>query len=245
MRRHWLRLILAGLVAVGLASIAAAREVPHGFLDRVYRAPAGQESKYVVFVPDQYQGTKPFPLIVFLHGSGERGTDGKKPSQVGLGRAIRKQEKTFPFLVVFPQARNPEWVADSEDGRRAMAILADVQKHYRVDRRRIYLTGFSSGGDGVFSFAVLQPEVWAAMVPVCGNGDPRDAEEIKDIPCWYFMGSADNKAWVKNAHEMVQALEEAGGHPRYTEYKGLGHGIWNKVYDTPELYQWLLKQRRE
>ena len=126
-----------------------------------------------------------------------------------------------------------------------MAILADVQKAYRVDPKQISLTGMSSGGDGVFSFAVHYPDRWAAIVPVCGNGDPNDAAKIKDIPCWYFFGGADKKDWLDNAHAMVRALKEAGGDPTYTEYPGMGHGIWGKAYDSPELYDWLLKQHQE
>lgn len=237
--------VLVGLLGWGLAPAAAAADQDHGFLDRTYRSPEGEESKYVLFVPNDYQGDKPYPLILSLHGDGEKGTDGKKPSQKGLGSTVHKQEKTFPFLTLFPQAHKSAWSADSEDGRRIMAILADVEKAYLVDPKCIYVTGMSSGGDGTWSFAAKYPDRWAAIVPVCGNGDPKDAAKIKDIPCWYFMGGADNKAWLENAHEMVKALQEAGGKPTYTEYPGMGHGIWGKTYGTPELFDWLLKQHRD
>lgn len=240
-----LLLVAAGLFGMRLPSGAAAdKEQAHGFLDLVYKSPQGEESKYVLFVPADYQGDKPYPLILSLHGDGERGTDGKKPSKAGLGRAVKDKEKTFPFLTLFPQWRK-SWAADSEDGRRIMAILADVQKNFRVDPKRLYVTGMSSGGDSTWSYAVAYPDRWAGMVPVCGNGDPKDAPKIKHIPCWYFFGGADNKAWLKNAHEMVKALKDAGGEPIYTEYPGMGHGIWGKAYGTPELWEWLLKQHRK
>jgi predicted peptidase len=237
--------ILAGLIGLSLAATAAGTEPEHGFVERTHRSPDGEESRYVLFVPHAYQGDQPHPLIVSLHGDGERGSDGRKPSLRGLGAAVHAQERTFPFLVVFPQGHKAGWVADSEDGRRVTAILADVRQDYRVDPKRISITGMSSGGDGTWSFAARYPDLWAALVPVCGNGDPKDAPKVKDIPCWYFMGSADNRDWVKNAREMVQALREAGGHPTYTEYPGMGHGIWGKAYGTPELWDWLLKQRRD
>ena len=227
-----------------LAPAVPAAEPEHGFLERTYRDADGKESKYTLFVPYDYQGDKPYPLIVFLHGSGEGGTDGKRSAQVGLGPAVRKQEKTFPFLVVFPQSRSHEWKADSEDAKRAMGILDDVQKAYRVDPKRVSLTGLSSGGDGTWALAVKYPDRWAAIVPVSGDGDPASAAKIKDIPCWCFQGAKDGRRDVENAHAMMDALKDAGADPRYTEYPDLGHSIWGKVYGTPELYDWLLKQHR-
>jgi predicted peptidase len=236
-------LVAAGLLGLGLAPAATGAE--HGFLDRTYRDAAGKEFKYVLFVPYDYQGDKAYPLILYLHGSGEGGTDGRKPVHVGLGPAIRKQEMTFPFLALFPQTPRSDWDADAEDSRRALAILDEVQQTYRVDPQRVYLTGMSSGGDGTWSFAIKDPRRWAALVPVCGEGDPREAGKIKDIPCWYFMGSADSPNDVKLARAMVEALKAAGADLTYTEYPGLGHGIWDKAYGTPELYEWLLKQHRK
>jgi hypothetical protein len=121
---------------MGLAPAAAGSG--HGFLERTYRAADGKEFKYVLFVPGAYQGDKPYPLILYLHGSGEGGTDGWKPARAGLGPAIRKQEKTFPFLARFPQGRRSDWDANSDDSRRALALRDEVQRTYGVDPRRIY-----------------------------------------------------------------------------------------------------------
>jgi predicted peptidase len=242
--RIQLLLTTAGLLSLGLAPVAAA-ESDHGFLEKTYRSDDGKESKYTLFVPYDYKGDKPYPLIVYLHGSGEGGTDGKRPANVGLGPAIRKQEKTFPFLAVFPQSHNGAWKADSEDAKRVVDILDDVQKTYQVDPKRVSLTGMSSGGDGTWALAVKYPDRWAAIAPVCGDGDPAQAAKIKDISCWCFMGAADGKADVENAHAMIKALKDVGADPQYTEYPGVGHGIWNKVYGTPELYDWFAKQHRK
>jgi predicted peptidase len=214
----------------------------HGFLDRAYKDADGHEAKYVVFVPHDYKRDKPYPLILFLHGSGESGTDGKKQAQVGLGPAIKKQEKTFGFIAVFPQSEKRNWRADSEDGQRALKILDQVMKDYQVDPQRVYLTGLSMGGFGTWSLAAKYPDRWAAIVPVCGGGDVKQAAKIKDIPCWCFHGDADKAVPIAMSRKMVGALKEAGGHPKYTEYAGVGHNSWDKAYGTPELYEWLLKQ---
>jgi predicted peptidase len=213
-----------------------------GFVDRVFKDAAGKESKYVLFVPHDYKGNKAFPLVLFLHGAGETGTDGQKQVKVGLGPAIKKQEKTFGFIAVFPQARSRTWKADSEEGKRAMAILEQIEKDYKVDPKRIYLTGLSMGGYGTWSFAVKYPDKWAAIVPICGGGDAKEAAKIKHIPCWCFHGDADKAVKVSQSRDMVQALKDAGGTPQYTEYSGVGHNSWDKAYGTPELYDWLLKQ---
>ncbi len=177
-----------------LPSLARAEAPPHGFIDRTIKDDDGKEAKYVLFVPDEYTGDKPFPLILFLHGSGETGTDGHKQTAVGLGPAVKKQEaagKHFPCFVIFPQSQNRTWRADSKDAQRALDILAAVQKEYKIDDKRLYLTGLSMGGFGTWSLAEKYPDRWAAIVPCCGGGDPAKAKEIKDIPCWVFQGEAD------------------------------------------------------
>src|SRR5262249_19640022 len=158
------------------SSLARAEEkTEHGFLDRVYKGSDGKEAKYVIFVPHDYKGDKPYPLILFLHGAGSTGTDGKKQVS-GISAEIRRNEKTFPSIVVFPQSENRTWRADSADGKRALAILEEVEKQYKVDAKRVYLTGLSMGGFGTWSFAVAHPKKWAAIVPICGGGDPKQAE---------------------------------------------------------------------
>src|SRR5947209_5488061 len=132
-----LALVTAGLLGWGLAPAAADTKPEHGFVQHTCRGPDKKEARYYVFVPYDYKGDKPYPLIVFLHGSGETGRDGRRAIAVGLGPAIRRQEKTFPFLAVFPQGRRPSWDADSEAARRALAIVDDVRTHYRVHTRRI------------------------------------------------------------------------------------------------------------
>jgi predicted peptidase len=235
-------LVLAGLL---FPAVAGAADPEVGFLDRVHKDPDGKEAKYVLFVPHDYKGDRAYPLILFLHGAGETGFDGHKQARTGLGRAIRKREKDFPFFVLFPQSQKRTWKADSPDADRALAILDETQKKYKIDPDRVYLTGLSMGGFGTWSLAFHHHDRWAAIVPICGGGDPRGAERIKDIPCWCFHGDKDRAVRVDLSRRMIEALKKAGAKPKYTEYEGVGHNCWDRAYATEELYDWLLKQRRK
>jgi predicted peptidase len=213
-----------------------------GFIGKVYRSPGGQEAKYCVFVPHSYDGTSPMPTILFLHGAGYMGKDGRKQLTGALANAIKLREEEFPFLTIFPQAQEGGWRAGSADGRLAMAILDEVSRDYRVDPARVYLTGLSMGGEGTWSLAAAHPDRWAAIVPICGGGDPAIAPKIMHIPCWCFHGDADRPDL---SQVMVKALHEAGGRPLYHEYPGVGHNCWDLTYAMPDLYQWMLGQRRD
>jgi predicted peptidase len=256
--------VLADIVGLALVGFIPAKpaEKETGFVNRVHKSADGTEARYVVFVPHDYQGDRTYPLILFLHGAGEWGTDGQKQVTVGLGPAVRKREKSFPFLVVFPQSQKKTWPIDvtnrdqipdilgtwseqQAEGKRALAMLAEVEKEYRVDPARVYLTGISMGGFGTWSLAASQPERWAAIVPICGGGDPQAAARIKDLPCWCFHGDADTAVPVRRSRDMMKALWDAGGHPNYTEYAGVGHNSWDQAYATADLYDWLLKHHRK
>jgi thiol-disulfide isomerase/thioredoxin/predicted esterase len=217
-----------------------------GFVERVYRQPDGSESKYVVFVPRAYDGARAVPAILYLHGSGPRGVDGQLHLRSGLAKAIRAREADFPFLAIFPQAREGEdWTAGSSGGRRALAILERVQADYRIDADRIVLTGVSMGGEGTWSQAIARPERWAAIVPICHGGDTKAAAGLKDVPCWCFHGDADKMIPVRQSREMVHAIQEAGGHPLYQEFPGVGHDdCADRAYATPDLIEWMLLQKR-
>ncbi len=235
---------LALLSSVLLASARADEKTKTGFLTRVHKDADGKEAKYVLFVPHDYKGDKKYPVILFLHGAGERSGGKKQPVEVGIGPAIKKHEKSFPFLVVIPQAAKT-WQAKSADAERALAMLAEVEKDYKVDPKRVYLSGLSMGGFGTWSLAIAHPEKWAAIVPVCGRGDTKQAAKIKDIPCWCFHGDADTAVKVEGSRSMIAALKEAGGSPKYTEYPGVGHNSWDRAYATKELYEWLLQQHKK
>lgn len=239
-------IVLCAFLVLGLARVRAAdRAEEHGFLNRIFKDADGKEAKYVLFVPHDYKGDKAYPVILFLHGAGETGTDGHRQAEVGIGPAIRKREQTFPFITVFPQSQKRTWRADSADAKRALAILDEVQKQYKTDPKRVYLTGLSMGGFGTWSLAAKYPDRWAAIAPICGGGDPKKADSIKALPCWCFHGGADPVVPVRLAHAMMKALWGAGGHPNYTEYPGVGHNSWDKAYATDDLYDWFLHFERK
>jgi predicted peptidase len=214
-----------------------------GFHLRTVKTPQG-ERKYTLFVPNGYDGSKPLPAVLFLHGSGERGDDGIKGGQIGLGAAVLAHPERFPALVVLPQASRT-WQADSDDAKAAMAALDDVVASYKVDPRKISLTGLSMGGAGTWSIATMFPDKFSAIVPICGRGRPEGVEPIKGLPTWVVVGDEDGQATVQNARNMAQALRDAGATPRQTEYRAVGHNSWDRAYNDASLIEWLISQRRE
>lgn len=237
-------MIAVACLAVFTFAAARAGDVKTGFVNKVHKNKDG-EFKYVVFVPHGYNGTKSLPLILFLHGAGERGDDGQAPVMQGIangGIKFKNNEKNFPFFVIFPQCKTKgNWKAGSPDADRALAILEEVQKAYKIDDKRLYLTGLSMGGSGTWSLAAAHPDKWAAIAPICGSGDHATAEKIKHIPCWCFCGDQDGPKLVESNRAMIKALKAVGGSPRYSEFPYVGHNSWDSAYVTPELYSWFLK----
>jgi predicted peptidase len=245
-----------------------AKGVKHGFVKHEF-----QGAIYQVFVPKHYDGKKAFPTILFLHGSGSRGTDGDKPTHEGLGKAIRhrlQDKKDFNFLAVFPQTQG-NWHANSPDGERAAAILTVVEQLYKVDPNRVYLTGLSLGGIGTWSLAAAYPQKWAAIVPVSGIGprigeidkktglpakkdgnndvdvlDMTAVERVKNIPTWVFHSKADEGIPFHHSADMVRALEKLGAKPKHTWFDRYSHAeTFDHVYiGTPQVYDWMLKHKR-
>ena len=229
-----------GLILAGLLSATHAGETATGFLNKIYKGKDG-DVKYVVFVPKSYKADTEMPVILFLHGAGESGTDGLKQAVTGLGKAIRNKKEDFPFIAVFPQSQKGGWSAASAEGKRGIAILDEVMRTYKTDKKRVYLTGLSMGGFGTWSFAAAYPNRWAAIAPICGGGDVKSAAKIKDIPCWCFHGDADTAVKVERSRDMIKAIKDAGGSPRYDEYAKVGHNSWDRAYGNVELYSWFLK----
>jgi predicted esterase/thiol-disulfide isomerase/thioredoxin len=217
-----------------------------GFVDKVYREADGSESKYAVFVPPEYDGVKPVPALLYLHGSGPRGTDGRAHLETGLAKTIRAKNLDFPFLVIFPQAREGEdWSADTPGGRRALAILAQAQKDYRIDSDRIALSGISMGGAGTWSLAAADPKRWSAIVRMSHGGDAKSAARLVGVPCWCFHGAADKMIPPQQSRDMIDAIAKAGGRPLYQEFPNVGHNdCADRVYAMNDLYEWLLLQNR-
>jgi predicted peptidase len=238
------RFVLLATIGLSMAILSYSHggDAKPGFHRYVSKDADGKEAPYHVFVPQDYKGDKAYPLIVFLHGAGETNNE-KRLLEVGLPPAVKKKAKTFPFLVMVPMALTKGWGAEGPNAKRALAQLEEVKKNYKVDDKRIYLTGLSMGGFGTWSLAAAYPERWAAIAPICGGGNTKSAAKIKDIPCWCFHGDADTAVKVDQSRNMIKALKDAGGNPKYDEYKGVGHNSWDRAYATAELFTWLLQHK--
>lgn len=216
-------------------------EIVTGFLYKTVKTDA-QDFAFCVYVPPSYNPEKHWPIILFLHGSGECGSDGFRQTDVGLPQAIRKNGIRPEAIVVMPQCRD----GSSWTGQMAKMALLCVDKtasEYNVDPDRFYVTGLSLGGAGTWTVGAMFPDKIAAMAPVCGFADPAIAPKFARVPTWVFHGSADTRVPVTKSREMVEAIKAAGGDPKYTEYRGVGHDCWEKVYRDPEFWKWMLEQK--
>lgn len=239
-RRLFLLLALPALCAAAPSAPAAG---PTGFLDRTLEQD-GRMLKYVVYVPRDYSAERKWPVILFLHGAGERGDDGLKQSQVGIGTAIRMLPGRYPAIVVMPQCVTGARWADAM-ARFALAALDRTLQEFSCDPNRQYLTGLSMGGFGSWLVAAEHPDRFAAVVPICGGGDPANAAKLVNIPIWAFHGDADTAVPVARSRQMVEAIKNAGGtRIKYTEYPGVGHNSWDPAYADPALAEWLFAQKR-
>lgn len=250
------------LLAALVAESASAQRVETGFLDRTVTV-AGQGYRYQVYVPAEYSTEGRWPVILFLHGAGERGTDGLLQTTVGLGPAIRSAPKRFPAIVVFPQAPpDSQWVGMPAE--MALVALTQTMAEFKVDPDRVYLTGLSMGGHGTWYLAYRHPERFAAVVPICswvpdlprfrgsvpvvppdsGEAMPALARRLAKTPIWIFHGEMDAVVPVSGSREPAAALKAVSADVRYTEYLGLNHNSWDATYASDEFTHWLFAQRR-
>lgn len=265
-------LLMAGSLALAAACTPASSTRPgvalmsdtraHGHFVSRQLERDGTVHRYQVFLPSRRAGGERPALIMFLHGSGERGDDNRKQVEVGLGPVVRSRLDEFPAIVVFPQMHTDH--ADLERfGDTAFAILDAVQAEFDGDPQRVLLTGLSLGGYASFELALMQPERFAAVVPICGGFDPPEAQfvarrkalggvsshdeaaqKLRGIPFWVFHGAKDDVVSVENSRQMVAALKRAGAEVRYTEFPEAKHNSWDPAYATAALWPWLFAQRR-
>ena len=205
---------------------------------KVKGAAGEMELGYLLYLPPQYhqQSEQKFPLILFLHGAGERGSNLEQVKRHGPPQLA--EQKDLPAIVVSPQCpAGQRWDVEALAG-----LLDHVEKELRVDPRRIYVTGLSMGGAGTWNLIAHQPDRFAAAAPICGVGDPATAAKIKHIPIWTFHGTADRAVPYAATEKMVAALKEVGGNVKFTTYEGVGHDSWTATYNNPEFWSWLLVQ---
>jgi len=218
----------------------------------------GNRIVYRLFKPAGYDAAKPWPLVLFLHGAGERGSDNAKHLKNGAETfyAAASQAK-FPCFVVIPQCPpNRQWVEVPWSGaahtmpaepsvplRLAMDVLGKLKQEFTIDASRQYVVGISMGGFGAWEALYRYPRTFAAAVPVCGGADEAKAASIAQVPVWAFHGDQDNVVKTSRSRNIVAALKVAGGAPKYTEYPGVGHASWTKAFADPEVLPWLFAQR--
>jgi predicted peptidase len=249
--------LLAALVPVTLLGQET------GFVHRTVEVGA-VTYRYQVFVPAQWTPAKTWPVIFFLHGAGERGSDGERETDLGLPPLLRSQPD-FPAVVVMPQCQRGSWWGDPAMEVQAFRALDEAMKEFHGDPERVYLTGLSMGGYGAWAFAYKYPDKFAAVAPVCGGvvatrrllapppwhplarapEDPytETASHLTKTPIWAFHGGADPVVPVTESRKLTEAVKAAGGNVRYTEYPGVGHDSWDRAYAEKDLIPWMLAQR--
>ena len=222
-----------------------------------YSNKKGDTLNYRLLVSDYAPGVK-YPLVIFLHGSGEAGNDNDSQLKWGVQNfASDLNMKMYPSIVIAPQCPyNIDWVNFSEDNpslqpsptkplELVIELIDEFIKNSPVDENRIYITGLSSGAFGTFDAIMRYPKLFAAAVPVCGSGDPSKASTIAHIPIWIFQGALDEVVDPKYSHNMLEALTNSGAHPGYTQYPEVGHFAWLAAYTDPMMMEWLFRQRKK
>ena len=260
MTRQLLRL-LAGFILLVLsvpASHVHSQDPSHpeaGFLARSYHSPTGETMSYRLYVPPSYVASKKYPLVLWLHGAAGRGSDNLRQISAGnfLGTHVwttPENQAKFPAFVLAPQVSDTKmWTRPHANTppvsiRLALEILDGVEKEYAIDLDRVYIAGQSMGGEGVWAALATRPGRFAAAIALCGYGEPWMLGRFAKTPAWAFQGAADDIVPVEHAREWIAALRKAGGAPKYSEYPGVGHQVWDKAFAEPDLLDWLAAQRR-
>lgn len=226
----------------------------------MFKDTAGHTLPYRLLSPAKAAAGTKYPLVIFLHGAGERGTDNEKQLVHGMNEfASDDIMAKYPAFVVVPQCPDGkrwvevDWTLDShqmpaqpsEPMSSLFELIDSLIKTRPIDTRRIYITGLSMGAFGVWDAVQRRPELFAAAAPICGGGDPVLAKQIHFVPVWAFHGDEDKTVKVSRSREMIEALRNLDEEPKYTEYKGVGHDSWTRTYKDPALYEWLFAQRKK
>jgi predicted peptidase len=229
------------------------------FEARVFESPSLPDLPYRLLKPNSLDPQQKYPLVVFLHGAGERGDDNALQLVHGARTlADEAMRRRHPAFVVFPQCpAEKKWIevpwdrsshkspADPGETMHSLFALIDaLAKEFPIDQSRVYGVGLSMGGYGVWDILQRKPELFAAAIPICGGGDPAYADKLTSTPVWAFHGDIDPAVPVGRSREMINALETAGGRPIYTEYEQVGHDSWTQTFDNRLVWDWLFAQRK-
>ena len=225
------------------------KEIAEPFEAKIYISSQGDSLPYRLLKPLDYDSTKQYPLVISLHGSGDRGTDNAKQiAGTVFPRLLAKPEnrKKYPAFLFVPQCPlNTRWGEDSGDGGVDYLMIECIyalEKEFAIDKKRRYLTGVSMGGYGTWYLISTRPEMFAAAIPMSGAGNPALAHNAVDVPVWAFHGAKDGNAPVSGSRDMIEAIKTAGGTPRYSEYPDEAHNLTEKIINNSELLDWLFAQ---
>lgn len=224
---------------------------------RVFKTPFGEELPYQVYHPSS---DKKVPLILFLHGAGERGQDNQKQSVHVVPQILNfmKEEQKEAFILAPQCPKNQLWVNvmmrqakehklpefPSTPLRLTYELVQNYIENYSIDKARIYIVGLSMGGFGTWDLISRKPKLFAAAVPICGGGDSTLGPQLIQLPIWAWHGDQDKVILVERSRDMIQAISQAGGQPKYTELKGVGHNSWNEASNSKDLWDWLFSQKK-
>jgi predicted peptidase len=228
----------------------------NGFLEREHVNAKQQRLKYLLFIPTGYDARNKYPLVLWLHGGGARGNDpkvilswGERHGPLFFARA--DNQAAFPCIILAPQCPPGKVWSDPysdeplDQTSLALEILDRVQAEFAVDLSRLYLIGVSMGGYATWDIISRRPDKFAAAIPICGGGNPSKAQAMTQTAIWAFHGDEDGMVSVAESRKMIEAVKVAGGRPRYTEYKGVGHNSWEKAFMEPDFLSWIFSQRRK
>ncbi|MFN0053326.1 MAG: dienelactone hydrolase family protein [Planctomycetales bacterium] len=233
---------LTGLIfglLLGIAMPACAADQPGTQRPERVEFQIKVELNYLLYLPQEYEQKPAWPLLVFLHGAGERGNDLELVKVHGPPKLIAAG-KHFPAIVVSPQCpEDRTWRA-----LELIGLLEDLSRRYKVDADRIYVTGLSMGGFGTWELAANAADRLAAIAPICGGGEPFWTRSFANLPVWAFHGAKDTAVTLDRSQVMIDALKAAGGSPKFTIYPEAGHDSWTETYNSPAFYEWLFAQKR-
>jgi predicted peptidase len=243
MKLYGLLLLTAGVLFMGCSSDQRHAAEPGEQVAGKLTTQLSVEMDYLLYLPEGYgRQNRKWPLILFLHGAGERGSDISKVTAHGPAKLVSRGAD-MEFIIVSPQCPADSWWP--QETAALGALLDEIIEKYDVDADRVYLTGLSMGGFGTFALARTYPERFAAIAPICGGGEPLLASRLKDVPTWVFHGERDNVVPISRSREMVEAIEKAGGDVKFTVYPEADHNSWDQTYNNPGLYKWFLSHSRK
>lgn len=254
-----IKILTTFILIIGAAAAVRGADMSERFQARTYTSKKYSTLPYRLLVPPNYDKGKKYPLVLFFHGVGERGTDNRKQLYCGLDIfANENRMKRYPCFIAAPQCPvETKWAeVDWKAARHTMQndptpplamsieIVADLQREFSIDTGRIYVTGYSMGGFATWEAIQRWPDLFAAAVPVCGGGDEALAPRLVHMPIWAFHGALDSIVNVRRSRNMINAIVRAGGMPRYSEYTLITHLCWNFTYTDDAMFDWLFKQKK-